>query len=455
MTTLGAIPLKSDPISNEAPITNTSLKTTSKLSSNTSSSNVSSKPPIVKPKKKPSESMIALKIRKMQEEKRLLEEAEKQREQLQKQLEEEALLKEKLRKKEATKQKLIHTERNKKIQQEHKKRDAFDKSIAKYGYNPTIKPRKPNINVKNNIKNNKDDVVINDVKNNFIEDGVIEDGVIEDWDTSLEEIENIPKDIKENIKENVGEIIDVKNNIKSPIVCILGAVDSGKTHLLDYIRSSTMYHSEAGNITQQITASYIDLTKLHNNFIIPGLIFIDTPGHQPFVSMRTRASKLCNVVILMVDLLSGIQKQTLECIDIILKQNKSFVVALNKVDLLYNYDKNKPLEEQDTNIMIEFRDRVRQITVQFQELGINVKLYNDMIMGEDYSNMVPISAITGEGIDDLLLTVAQTKQPLMNNNGNIECTVLEVTNMVGRGTTMDVILNHGRLCKGIRLYCVV
>lgn len=380
-------------------------------------------------KKKVNESAITLKIKKIQEEKRLFEEAEQKRAQEVLLLEQEELAKEKLKRKEQAKHQLLAIERNKVLEEKNRKQAAFNKSIAKYGYNPIITPT-----ISHKPKHKKiTSIIVEEVPEPEQEPT----DIIDDWENESDTIQmNVPL-----IEENKME----ENRLKAPVVCVLGSVNAGKTHLLDKIRSSTIHSTEAGNITQQIAASYVDASFLHEDIVVPGLIFIDTPGHEPFISMRTRATGLCDVAILMVDLLVGVQKQTLECIRILQEQQKVFVIALNKVDLLYNYNVNKGLLLQEATVIMEFNDRVRFITVQFQELGINVKLYHKH--GDDYINMVPISAITGEGIKELLVTVAKTAPTLIYTN-DIVCTVLEVTNMVGHGTTIDVILTNGTLSKG-------
>ena len=258
--------------------------------------------------------------------------------------------------------------------------------------------------------------------------------------------------------------------MRSPIVCVLGHVDAGKTHLLDKIRSSSIHAGEAGNITQQIGASYVPIdtiikhTKhMDEQFInkleykVNGLIFIDTPGHEPFTNMRTRGSNLCDIAVLVVDILVGIQKQTLECIKMLIKTKKLFVIALNKVDLLYGWKSTKDesirngLKIQNKDILLKYESRVRHIWTQFQELGYNTALYYKNKNFEHIS-MVPISAITGEGLPDLLMLLAQLSQKYIGENliknDIVHCTVLEVKPVQGRGMTIDVILTNGVLHQG-------
>ena len=135
---------------------------------------------------------------------------------------------------------------------------------------------------------------------------------------------------------------------------------------------------------------------------------IDTPGHESFSNLRSRGSSLCDVAILVVDLMHGLEPQTIESINILKKGKVPFVIALNKIDRLYGW-KSTPdnpiklsLEEQDDNTIGEFKDRCQQCTLQLNEQGLNVKLYWENDSPDDTISIVPTSAHTGEGVPDLL-----------------------------------------------------
>ncbi|KAI7724474.1 hypothetical protein M8C21_013622 [Ambrosia artemisiifolia] len=258
-----------------------------------------------------------------------------------------------------------------------------------------------------------------------------------------------------------------EKTLRSPICCIMGHVDSGKTKLLDCIRSTTVQEGEAGGITQQISASYIPVEHIRERtkelkadakLNVPGLLVIDTPGHEAFNNLRSRGSGLCDIAILVVDIMHGLKPQTIESINLLRMRKTEFIVALNKVDRLYGWKtcRNTPIgkamKQQSKDVQREFDHRVTQIITQFKEQGLNTELYNkNKERGETYS-IVPTSAISGEGIPELLLLLIQWAQKTMvkklTYNSEVQCTVLEVKVIQGCGTTVDVVLVNGVLHEG-------
>lgn len=263
-----------------------------------------------------------------------------------------------------------------------------------------------------------------------------------------------------------------KDNLRSPICCILGHVDTGKTKLLDKIRQTNVQEGEAGGITQQIGATYFPVDALQQKtavvnkdgkfeFKIPGLLVIDTPGHESFSNLRSRGSSLCNIAILVVDIMHGLEPQTLESMRLLRDRKTPFIVALNKIDRLYGWKKidNNGFEEslamQNKGVQNEFRTRLEATKLAFAEQGFNSELFCENKSMARNVSLVPTSAHTGEGIPDMLKLLTTLTQERMTNAlmylSEVECTVLEVKVIEGLGTTIDVVLNNGILREGDRI----
>ncbi|ESQ34679.1 hypothetical protein EUTSA_v10006634mg [Eutrema salsugineum] len=279
-----------------------------------------------------------------------------------------------------------------------------------------------------------------------------------------------PKDTSKRGKGSVLNeegIKEKQENLRSPICCIMGHVDTGKTKLLDCIRGTNVQEGEAGGITQQIGATYFPAENIRERtkelkadakIKVPGLLVIDTPGHESFTNLRSRGSNLCDLAILVVDIMHGLEPQTIESLNLLRMRNTEFIVALNKVDRLYGWktSKNAPIrkamKQQSIDVINEFNTRLTSVITQFKEQGLNTELYyKNREMGETFS-IVPTSAISGEGIPDLLLLLVQWAQKTMVETltyaDKLQCTVLEVKVIEGHGTTIDVVLVNGALHEG-------
>uniref|UniRef100_A0A1D1XVZ2 Eukaryotic translation initiation factor 5B n=1 Tax=Anthurium amnicola TaxID=1678845 RepID=A0A1D1XVZ2_9ARAE len=257
------------------------------------------------------------------------------------------------------------------------------------------------------------------------------------------------------------------DNLRSPICCILGHVDTGKTKLLDCIRGTNVQEGEAGGITQQIGATYFPAENIRERtkelksdakLKVPGLLVIDTPGHESFNNLRSRGSSLCDIAILVVDIMHGLEPQTIESLNLLKSRQAEFIVALNKVDRLYGWKKcpNAPFrvafKQQSKDVLNEFQMRLDQIITEFKEQGLNTELYYKNKDMKEAFNIVPTSAISGEGIPDLLLVLVSWTQKTMVEKltfvNELQCTVLEVKVVEGLGTTIDVVLVNGVLHEG-------
>lgn len=260
------------------------------------------------------------------------------------------------------------------------------------------------------------------------------------------------------------------DDLRSPVICILGHVDTGKTKILDRIRKTNVQDGEAGGITQQIGATYFPIdavkkeaTKLQEgkklNYNIPSLLIIDTPGHESFTNLRSRGSSLCDIAILVIDIMHGLEPQTRESIDLLKLRKTPFVVALNKIDRIYGWDPQphncptrESLAKQPAHAREEFKQRVRETKLQLAEIGFNTELYWENQDVRKTVSVVPTSAISGEGIPDLLMLLLALPQKLLTErlmfSAILEATVLEVKVIEGLGTTIDIVLTGGTIREG-------
>lgn len=257
--------------------------------------------------------------------------------------------------------------------------------------------------------------------------------------------------------------------LREPVICVLGHVDTGKTKILDKLRRTNVQEGEAGGITQQIGATNVPLKSIEeqhrlvrvhkvDELKIPGLLIIDTPGHESFSNLRSRGSSLCDLAILVVDIMHGLEPQTIESINLLKQKRTPFVVALNKVDRLYDWETGRGRDIQDiiaaqqSNTRLEFEQRWQQVQTQLAEQGLNARLFYDNPNAREYLSVVPTSAITGEGMANLMALVVLLTQNMLRRrlmySDELQATVLEVKQIAGLGTTIDVILVNGTLREG-------
>jgi translation initiation factor 5B len=256
--------------------------------------------------------------------------------------------------------------------------------------------------------------------------------------------------------------------IRTPIVAVLGHVDHGKTSLLDRIRGSSVVSTEDGAITQHIGATVVpidairkmsgSMEKLPLN--VPGLLFIDTPGHHAFTTLRSRGGALADMAILVVDINQGFQPQTIEALQILRAYRTPFVVAATKIDRIHGWRAQKndsflaAFNRQNDRVQELIETKLYELVAKLSEFGFSCERFDRVSDFRRNLAIVPVSAHTGEGIAELLMVMIGLAQRYMEQDlalsvdGPGTGTVLEVKEERGLGTTLDVILYNGTLSVG-------
>ena len=255
--------------------------------------------------------------------------------------------------------------------------------------------------------------------------------------------------------------------IRQPIVVLVGHVDHGKSSILETIKGISITKGEAGGITQCIKSYTVPLQAIENTcgnllstlqqqLTIPGLLFLDSPGHAAFNNMRKRGGNLADIAILVVDVNEGLKEQTLESLQILKQYKTPFIIALNKIDLIQGWrSQQEPLlptiKTQGEDVQHHLETQLYTLVGQLAEHGFNAERLDRV---NDYTQqvaIVPVSATTHEGLPELLMVLTGLAQKYLENKLHIETdgpgkgTILEITEQPGLGTTLDVVLYDGHL----------
>merc|ERR1712223_56926 len=223
-------------------------------------------------------------------------------------------------------------------------------------------------------------------------------------------------------------------------------------------------------ITQQIGATNVPIAVikeqckmvhgfLENPLRLPGLLIIDTPGHESFSNLRDRGSSLCDIAILVIDIMHSLEPQTIESLNLLKKKKTPFVVALNKIDRLYEWKPNRHKDVKDTisgqtsnSTKMEFDKRSKEVITAMAEQGLNCALFYENPNPKTYISMVPTSAHSGDGMGNLMGQLVNLSQDMLAKrlafSEELQATVLEVKAIPGLGTTIDIVLLNGRLREG-------
>jgi len=260
--------------------------------------------------------------------------------------------------------------------------------------------------------------------------------------------------------------------LRQPVVVVLGHVDSGKTSLLDALRGTAVQAREVGGITQEIGASFFPLETLEHicgplldragsELRIPGLLMIDTPGHAVFSNLRLRGGSAADIAIVVVDVLKGLENQTLESIDILKQRKVPFLVALNKVDMIKGWRKGSKgplrlvLKDQPLEWNDELEERLYNVVGGLSRLGFQSDAYYRVKEFRQQVTIVPVSARTKTGIPELLAVLIGLSQQFLKGKLSVldeshggRGIILEMQEETGIGETANIILTEGSLHVG-------
>lgn len=304
----------------------------------------------------------------------------------------------------------------------------------------------------------------------------MQSSIVDSWEDLVEIKPQALTNINTTNTTNINSNNINKQVFRGPIVVILGQVDAGKTSLLDKIRQSNVQNKEVGGITQQIGATTLSRNYIVSqckrfdsnkqfNIQIPNIIVLDTPGHDSFVNLRKRGVLLCDLAVIIIDIKHGMNTRIKECLNLLKEYKIPFIIALNKIDSLYNWNSQdwnpiqQSLKGQIKLVIQEFNTQVYQLITDMARENISCDLYYNLKLN-DFRNtvsIVPLSARTGEGIPDLLLLIMKLSENLLKNkliinnnntNNNFKCSILDVKKLDGLGSVLDVILINGILSVG-------
>jgi len=256
--------------------------------------------------------------------------------------------------------------------------------------------------------------------------------------------------------------------IRQPIVVVMGHVDHGKTMLLDSIRNTSVHKREKGAITQHIGASEVPaevlksiggplIDKMKLKVVLPGLLFIDTPGHEAFTSLRKRGGSIADIAILVVDVSQGFQPQTIEAINILKEFKTPFIVALNKIDLISGWKPQKTSsfleasQKQAKAVQDDLDAKLYEVVSKLAEYGFNSERFDRITDFTREVAIVPVSAKTHEGIAEVLIMLTGLAQKFLEGRLHIDksapgrASIIEVKEVAGLGKTLDAILYDGTL----------
>ena len=255
--------------------------------------------------------------------------------------------------------------------------------------------------------------------------------------------------------------------MRSPICAFLGHVDAGKTSIMDAIRDTMNAYKESGGLTQNIGSTEVPtdrikeiasdlLAKFNINIKVPSILFIDSPGHEAFVTLRKRGASIADIVILTVDITEGIQNQTIESIEILKSYKTPFLIALAKIDTIRGFYKqeNKSFLEfitkQNQDYIQKLDEKIYNLIADFSIYGFQAERYDRVKEFTKEISIIPLSSINSIGIKDLIVMIIGLSQRYLelDKQESNSAAILEEKNVKGLGKVYDAIVYSGKISVG-------
>ncbi len=255
--------------------------------------------------------------------------------------------------------------------------------------------------------------------------------------------------------------------LRQVLSVVLGHVDAGKTSFLDRVRKTQVQKSEAGGISQKIFASVVTIKTIKAvcgelvapfNLSIPGIVFIDTPGHEVFSSLRRRGGSVADIAVVMVDVNRGLEAQTKESINILKEYKVPFIVALNKIDNIAGWVSrdlcfSDNLKVQNQNAVNELDLKLYKVVEELYLMGFESERFDRLSDFSKQVAIIPCSVRTGEGVQEVLAFLSGLAQKFLSSKIELHLvegkgSVIEVESRVGVGGVMNLILYDGVLRVG-------
>ena len=277
---------------------------------------------------------------------------------------------------------------------------------------------------------------------------------------------SVTSEPKKKVIIDIPKEYEYDKNLKSPIISVMGHVDAGKSSLINIIKNINITDGESGGITQSINSYFVkidDIVDITQNITgkfqvepkIPGILCIDTPGHMAFNKIREQSTGLCDIAIVVVDIVDGLKPQTIESIELLRDNRIPFIVAATKLDRVDGYKMTENLslrdalkeQTQDVKTMIEAH--LNDMKYELDQLDIRSEFYFKNKKPQNTYSIVPISNKSKEGLADLLSLIIFMTENWMGKkityNDEVKGIVMNNYNDKKDGWIIDLILKNGTI----------